>query len=798
MMTDFQIGLGDEAFTLDDEQYWFRFPENGGAQSLRSSSPFSPKMTAGGRTYGDYYDPVSAVAFTDLSGGMGQENADDLTKFFTGNNVDTRSGHLVLGPAPTTTVMAATGAPDYASSLHPWFAVDATRPRLYVRWRAPADCALCDRVWLPLLGTVEAQPVTVTVLDADFMILASTTIERSALTANGSWLVARFTSPATLTPGADYFFRVSHSGPVNSLKWLASVGEPYTGESGWSFGWDPATEELIDLKVRLLFWTDDPNVRPAAPARFALGAGRDGVQRLWLWAGRRIYYVGSAGTPVVAAESSAGAPHTCAADVCGACWYQATGATTPELYLALDGETTAVEKFDAEIGDETWTTITAKAARVLAVHDGTLWRAYDRNAIQGTLDGTWADGAGTPVAEPVVCRVGDRSTPIRNMVSWKGNLWVGKDDGLYEVTLPTGYPISTDAPTANLAVDLRSQAAGNNFEVMVVHRGDLYFSVEQGLMRLSSGLVLSNVTPESGMELAVGERSTYRAAWSTLGQLWVVAEGALGRQSNLLALVEGNWHPLYASSQIGALMRGVCVEPGLYGPTARIWLSEDGAITYLKVPQGTQRRYLWEGMNWAESGSLTLSWLDGGIRTINKDWMFVELDCRNVAPDPGPAVEVWWRPNETTAWASLGTITTPGIQRLPFPAGSYSSKCQVLVELNRGLMQAWAEPVSPFVEAIVVRYMERPPDLRQFSRTYRLGTLMSWRSGAQRVLNIAQQMAFVQTMRESAEPLGFTTFWGGEYAVQLVDYAVMEEPVRSNDLRQEAVMLLTMRLQVVA
>ena len=104
-MTTIRPRLGDESFTLNGTVYPFMFPRTGGNQGFVSASPFAPKSQIGERTYNDY-TAYSVAAFTNLSGGMGQERIGEPTKYYDASNLDARSGQIVLGPLVHTTAAA--------------------------------------------------------------------------------------------------------------------------------------------------------------------------------------------------------------------------------------------------------------------------------------------------------------------------------------------------------------------------------------------------------------------------------------------------------------------------------------------------------------------------------------------------------------------------------------------------------------------------------------------------------------------------------------------------------------------
>ncbi len=772
------IGPGDERFRLGDQDYWFELAP-GGAQGFASDSPFAPKSVTGERSYADY-DPFSAVAFADLSGGMGQERATDTTRYYDARNVDARGGRIILGPQVHYNTDTLPGLDAHADALLrgtipdgvslSYLSVDSTRTKVAARFSAATGVTTIDRVWLALRGTSVAGVVTVSIRNDSAgepgTTAASTVLSRDELQSFGSWAQASFSPSVTIVSGNTYWLVVEHDGAADAVGWYGGTSSSggysaYHNAKEWNgSGW-VGTEDYWHL----IFQYDDPNTRPDSSLRYVLGAGEDGITRLWGYSGRRLYYIGSDSLPV-AVQDGAGNVYQAAAEVVDACWYRAAGDGHPYLYLAL-GDGTDMVKFDGNIGAEQWTTVSGHQARRLAVHDAFLWYADERNMVAATDGTTWGNA--------VAC--GDKTYPIRNMVSWAGYLYVGKDDGLYRITYPAGYPTS-GIPTATKVLDFSPMANAVNFAAMCEHQGDLIFSLEHGLIRYTSGGVVTPISPDTGLNLAADERAIYRAARSAMNVLWVAAEGHLGGGSSLLALVDWHWHPVVTVPRAGDMMRSVAVEPGLYGPEPRVWFKAGLQVAYVLMPATTQRRWLWSNMDYAESGHLDLSWVDGNIRTINKDWLAVEVDALDVGAGAGePYVVVSWRPDENAEWTEIGVVNSTGITSLAFPAGTYGAKAQLRIALHRGTLDSVVK--TPQVQAVVLKYMERPEDSVAFTRTYLLGERGYNRAGASGRRTLAEWVSVLRTLRESAEPLTYWPVWGlasdTSYQVHWVNYAVTEQ-----------------------
>jgi hypothetical protein len=772
-MTTGYIDRGDEAFTLNGVTYDFIFPRSPSGLGFASASPFAPKSVTGERTYQDY-DPLSAVAFSDLSGGMGQEYATDVTKYSTAYKIDARGGRIVLGPQAhiqtdysclTTqdeTNLQAWLAAAYGNTVSPTATpeIDVNNYAAIFGFICPDDTVQMERIWLPLAATFDLGTINVTLFGPTYNILQTTTIPQADLRPQLTWVAAKFATMQALTPGVQYWVQVSLATVTGGTLtiWCGSDATQVVNTYLWQGG------AWVNHHYRTPVLLVDPDLAPAGPPKYVMGAGADGVTRLWCYYGRRVYYINSLSLPIVTPDSTP-APHALGADVLDAVWWQASGDTAPWLWLAL-GDSTDMARYDGNVGHEdaaSWADIAGKKALRFCAQDSVLYRAYDTNHIDGTLDGTFTSTAS---------HVGGSEYPILNMCVWDGNIWVGKADGLYKVTPDAGYPTSGDCLVTRV-IDFSAMADSNNFSMLLVHQGDLVFNVGQGIMKYTSGEVLTAITPETGLNTPTSNRSIYRAGCSTVNALYVVAEAPLDvGPATLYVYVAGNWHPITNSARGGDLARSVIVEPGFYGALPRVWWSRMHQVTYHQMPTMTQKRWLVNGVDWASTGYIILPWVDGNIRTINKDWIQVQVAARNVSAT-GPYIKVFWRPDEATAWVQLGiNVTTTGITLLSFPAQSYGSKAQIKVELWSGTLNGTT--VSPEVEAVVVKYLERPADSQSFTRMYELSTHALWRNGLPNTLNLAQQVTQLSTLRNSAEPLTWYPWFGGNYQVHIVNYSATE------------------------
>ena len=810
----------DERFVHEGSTYHYMLAKPGSQGSV-SSSPFAPKSTTGDRSYADY-DAISALAFTDFSGGIGQERMTDPTKFYSEVDTDTRGGPLTLGPRVTTTTdtfLQHTPNPNYYVKIgyHDYDnGAGSERHKYAQRFNTPTDMTQIRSVWLFLrcdqgteLGNI-AVKLYANELGYPGAVLASTNIYPGQIRAAGWWVQAKFTTPQTVTPNATYWIGVENANASTyATKYVYWLSGDWTG-GDYEVVFDRLDSWEEAALARMVFLVDDYNVRPDSPVTPFIGVGGDSITRVWARADRSLYYMDNSSSPTPVEDGGTpSAVKLLGADIVGHAWYRALSDTTNYLYLAL-GDATPIERYNGMVGTNAskpvWTTQTGQYAHALAVHDNLLFFAYDRNKVDA-FDGTlWGSAGGAGYAP-----VGDRAYQVRNMVSWNGFLWAGKDDGLYKITNYVGYPAAGDPLECTKVLDLLSVADDTNFSLMVVHQGDLYFNVANGLMRYTTGNVLQSIAPDTALNVSDAKRFIYRAGVSALNTLFVLAQSSVAHDtatqaaevgsSCLMSYNDGHWHALATITDVENLVnRGICLEPGWYGENARLWYGTGMLVNYIDMPMDTHRRWLVPHMAFAPTGYLLTSWIDGNIRTIEKDWMSVELVTYDAGGTDANSVFIYWRPDEDTAWEFVGGAeSNSGAVELDFPTGSHSTKCQLKVEINNpeGLSYT-AGNTTPRVEAVVVKYMERPDDIRSFTRSYKLATRQENRNGVLVTRSLAEQLADLRTLRQAKEPLTWYAWYGTTYTVHVVDYTVTEMPDEQRAPGDNGVMLAVVRLQEVS
>lgn len=737
-----------------------------------TTNPFASKSATGDRTYSDY-EATAALALSDLSGGLGQDRLISATKYWTGRNIDTRGRRTVLGPYQheiTGIGLNSQVSAELALATTTWQAVYTTAYQRVATKFIPITTGAMDHFLILLKKTVGAGAVTVMVKTdvAGLPGVAMDTQTVSEQSVFGSWMKITVTlsTPITLNAGTPYWVEVTHAGTdTGAVAW----GWATTGTSVY---WNGSA--YVALAGQGIFWYEDAETQPDTQPTFLTGSGEDGVQRTWLWAGRRLYYIDAASTvqPVLIGGAAFEAPN----EITSVAWFKGTGDSHRYLYIALGASTDGL-KFDADLlGTPTMSTVTGSKAEILTVHDNKLWKSLSGAVTYSTNGSTWAGSAG---------EVGDSSYPVRSLLSWNGALWAGCIDGLFKITY------SGTTLTVLKQLDFTPLAEASNFSMMVVHQGDLWFNVASGIIRYTTGGVVTPTAPEIGVNINENERRTYRAAVSTVTTLFVAGEATPGNETTILAYAENGWHPIITLPRAGESCRSLAIDPSLYGASPRLWYGAGLQVAYAVMPTASQLRWTYADADYEASGEFTSSWFDTNLQTINKDWMTLQVHADGLAVDHQEIV-IAYQMTEGGVWTTLGNAVVSGISSFSFPVDSYGPKIRLKLTLTTDDYTK-----TPNLIAVVLKFLERPDAVHTHLRTYRMGPGVADRNGNALQTSVAQCITNLQALASEKEPLSWRAWYGTVRAAHIIMYNATE--IRSEQIQggDEGSITVVVRLQEV-
>lgn len=658
----------------------------------------------------------------------------------------------------------------------------AVESYLAARWDlsvAGASTFTIDKIWAYIRSTTGVGGSTVNYAifsdssDAPNAAITNGTtanIVASRVTAGGEWLDLAFATSPSVTAGTAYWLVVNFTSVGGqSLDVLTGYGlstdeaKTYNG-SAWS---DITTDYTAAIFGQ--FVNSYPSTPPVKFVEFQGGGAQPYVYAL---AGKRLYRMLTATTMIAAADGSG--TKVLGADGEDMLVVQKKADTAPKLLIALGTGSDAIV-YD---GATTWTAVSGSIkAQRLCLHDNKYWRASDDTTsgcfVQGTSDYADWTTAGTG-GEKV--QVGDRRYTVRALFSWRGNLFAGKQDGLYAITYGDTYPAAGVIPQANKVLDFSSEIHSNTFNAFCIFQDDLYFSLANGLARYSASGVISSVSPEVGLLEQTAQRGMFTALTGTLGQLYAVMQGNAEDWTQYLSYAGSGWHIIATSDRLGDQCKAMFVDSGTYSELPRVWTSSGPTICSFIQPTWTTRRWTYatgaatsEVRFWhkdttvlgANSGRLYSSWIDANLQNIVKNWVSIDIVSANLHAT-NQYITVYYRDDEEDSWTSLGNVTTEPVQQLTFTAGTTSRKLQLRFDLTSLLAYE-----SPHFLGYALRYVPLPDVHERYQLQLLLAPDTLLHNGAKESRTAKTQYDALVTARDTKSTITFVDIWGTSHTVHM-------------------------------
>lgn len=614
---------------------------------------------------------------------------------------------------------------------------------LATRWNLSAgsgSSTTLHRLWAYIRSTTGVSASTVALaVHADSAgdpnataITNGTASAASTIGTEGEWIAFKFATAPTVTPDTDYWMVLSTTGAsgesVDCLTATVTTSTPAKSYDGSS--WSALTNTVAAMTGQYHATYPDTPVTKFVEWGTAMYA----------IAGRRIYKSTDADTITLTGKEMA-------ADITDALLVQKGSDAAAKMLVAM-GTLSDAEYWD---GAATWTTVTGIKADKFCIHDNLWWRAVSGDA----TDGTYVQGANNYASwTGGKVRIGDGRFPVAALFSWKSQLYACKRDGIYVVTYADTYP-GSGTPTATKLLDLTSEAHPNNFAAWAIWQDDLFFSLANGLARFSSSNVIGSVTPDASLLTQAQTRGKFTALVATLNQLYAAYESDVDDWSQILSYGQG-WHSLITSDRTGDPVRALGVDSGLYNGYPRLWLSWHSVVASAAMPTWSLRRWTFATGDasspiqfFARSstvlddcdGRLYTSWFDGGMTTIPKKWLDLDVLAANL--DASTTIAVWYRAEEDDAWTSLGTCVADSTT-LTFPTAFAGRRVQLRFDLHTE-----AAYLTPHLLGYALRYIARPDTKQRTQLQLTVADKLELHNGAEEPRSAEQQWADLRAARES-------------------------------------------------
>jgi hypothetical protein len=423
---------------------------------------------------------------------------------------------------------------------------------------------------------------------------------------------------------------------------------------------------------------------------------------------------------------------------------------------------------------ETWTDagVNANSAdyKWLIGHDGFVYAGKDgTNQVYFASEEDLSDLHGDPGDDPTVISVGPKGRSVIGAVSFGGDLFFLRVDGLFKM--------DKDRSAARRVLDYSDQIHPDNFRSVAVYNGSLYFAIRNQLYQWN-GTRVASVTPPRLNDSYPYTSYTKFDCFNVVGNyLYMIAKTSdTNGYYDMLCFDGVGWHKLHrfavaaATDQIQALRY-------LYGSgnSTNDWLF----YHHFSLTASTSGLYLFRlrktdefpFANFPTTGqhSLITSKFDAGFRRIQKSTPSLLLEASNLSAGHY-YLKVYYRLNNDTAWTAWGgtdgvtnLVTAAGVTELSNPTGTTGSTLEYYWIQFRIDFITDSATQSPILDGLTVRLLMRP----ETTYGYAFDILLEQDAefGVQSGLNRDPKAMLIdlRAARDSKAPITFTDLFGDNH-----------------------------------
>jgi hypothetical protein len=450
----------------------------------------------------------------------------------------------------------------------------------------------------------------------------------------------------------------------------------------------------------------------------------------------------------------------------GGSW-AATGETTGTCYdglstgtyllVALDGAAARMRKFDGT----TWSNVGVDGnppydMKVLALHGGYIWAAEDgNNYLHYATENDVSDMEGDGESDAGVIIVGPGDIPIVNMLSYGGQLYVAREDGLW---------IIDDNDAARQLVNFSTERHANNFKTMAVWQGHMYFSIRHKLYRYT-GSTFMDVTPNRYDEVFPYKSYGDFDDLTPRGRfLYCTARNTETTYDETLLCYDGvGWHKLWDVVQDAYVIN--CMN--LSTVNDYLWLNyTESATTTAYIELQSLSDLPAAAFETSGNHYMYSSIFHAGFIDVDKTFRSIRVWTNNCSATQTIAVDFAIDGNiDSDTWTSIGEINTSPFQAIDFPDCVTNTTYGKKIQLRFNFATA-AAAQSPILEAFAVKYMLRPDAVWGWQVSIIIADqIRGLKEQVMHDFTAEEQITALEAARDAKCPSTLTDPWGDDYPV---------------------------------
>lgn len=426
------------------------------------------------------------------------------------------------------------------------------------------------------------------------------------------------------------------------------------------------------------------------------------------------------------------------------------------LVVSLDGASTRLRKFDGSNWSDAGNAGNPpNHINKLCLHGGYLWASeHDSNYLHYDSEDDISTLEGGEGADTDAIKVGPGDIPIVNMISYAGQLYVAREDGIWVIA---------DDNTSRLLLDFSRERHADNFQSMAVWKGHLFFTVRQNIYRYT-GSTLMDITPPRYSETypyyTYGDFQDMvpRGPW-----LYVRARDSETTFHECILAFDGTgWHKLHSITTSPYIMNSM----GYSTTTDRMWLNYTGASTttaYIPFQSLSDLPYA-SFSTTTTTASFTTSKFDAGFIDVIKVFSSLRVRSNNCSSTKYISVDY---SVDDGSWVNLGNVTTSPYQLINFPDPTAATTYGKTLQLRFTFHTASATS-SPILESFAVNYLLRPTAVWGWQLNLCLAdNIRTLEQEIEQQITSEEQMTALATARDQYTPVVFTDPWGTSHNVYM-------------------------------